>query len=353
MAPLTRSKGPAPSLDLPPRGGTKKAYAASAELPFIQSKANTDLLGDEDSPLTSMASLRPDNSVRSSGPNLVNEKGLSSLPFKEESVASDDFDLSGDLGGRSFVNEPTTTGYDTALETDLLDLREESVILHPDDIKGWKKVGKTKGRCTPSPDPSSNSAGFSASTQNKFDVLSELEKAGNEVTIEKTVKFVHGERQKFFEKWLGDLLNQFEVAREQRRVTDVNNTPVNDKCPPEEPGDRPLTPLAVNKGKVREFRDTGIPGIDNSELDPENQRRAWENFDFLRNEDPELQRIIYEGIVTTILKHVLVQVTNAQKRGHVWKLLKKPTAMRNKHVLKLLPVDGNWYNHKRQQLLVM
>ncbi|KAK0222119.1 hypothetical protein IW262DRAFT_1552778 [Armillaria fumosa] len=296
MAPLTRSKGAAPSLELPARGGTKKAPAVSAELPSIQSKKFTDLIGDLESPLTSMASLRPDNSVRGSGPVSIDEKGLSTLPVKEESVASDDFDLRGNQGGRSNANEPTSADYDTALDTDLLDLREESVVLHPDDVRGWEKVGKFRGRRTLSPNPSSNLTGHSVKTGNRFDILSNAND-GNEVAIEKTVKFVHDERQKYFEKRLGNLLNQFDIDREQKRQA-ANN--VNENI-----GDPSVSetveyePPVVNKGKVRDFRDTGIPGIENRDLDPENQRRAWANFDFLRDEDPELQKVIYEGIVNS------------------------------------------------------
>ncbi|KAK0484242.1 hypothetical protein EDD18DRAFT_1361817 [Armillaria luteobubalina] len=200
------------------------------------------------------------------------------------------------LGGRSYANELTSADYDTALDTDLLDLREESVVLHPDDVRGWEKVGKFRGRRTLSPNPGSNLTGHSVGTGNKFDVLSDTN-TGNEVAIEKTVKFVHDERQKYFEKRLGNLLNQFEIDREQRRNAGVNSERPAPDSETEKTAETQPPPI-VNKGKVREFRDTGIPGIDNADLDPEAQRRAWENFDFLKKEDPELQRIIYEGIVT-------------------------------------------------------
>ncbi len=55
----------------------------------------------------------------------------------------------------------------------------------------------------------------------------------------------------------------------------------------------------VNKGTVHDFWDIGIPGINNEELDLENQCHALENFDFLKGENPEMQKAIYEGIVST------------------------------------------------------
>ncbi len=42
------------------------------------------------------------------------------------------------------------------------------------------------------------------------------------------------------------------------------------------PVDKPF----INKGKVHDFQDTGIPGINNEELDPENQCCALENLIF-------------------------------------------------------------------------
>ncbi|KAK0487169.1 hypothetical protein IW261DRAFT_1414914 [Armillaria novae-zelandiae] len=299
MVLLTQSKGAAPVLDLPPRVNAKKATAASAELPSIHSKIYADLLGDLESPLTSIASLRPEYSARGSGPISIDEKGLSSLPVKEESVVSDDFDLPGNQGGRYDANEPTSAGFETTLELDLLDLREESVVFHPDNVKGWETVQK-KGRCTSSPSPSSISAGLNTGTVNRFELLQDLSNVENNVAIEKTVKFVHNERQKYFEKRLENLLNQFDVDCEQKKQaanndhSDISDSSVNET---EEPVELP-SPV-VNKGKVREFRDMGIPGIENRDLDPETQRRAWANFDFLKNEDPELQRVIYEGIVNS------------------------------------------------------
>lgn len=88
-------------------------------------------MGDLESPLTSIASLWPDNSVRGSGPISIDEKGLSSWPVKEESIASGDFDLPGQNGGRDNANEPTSVSFETALEPDLLDLKDDSVVLHP------------------------------------------------------------------------------------------------------------------------------------------------------------------------------------------------------------------------------
>lgn len=89
-----------------------------------------------------------------------------------------------------------------------------------------------------------------------------------------------------FEKRLGNLLNQFEIDREQRRNAGVNSERPAPDSETEKTAETQPPPI-VNKGKVREFRDTGIPGIDNADLDPEAQRRAWENFDFLKKEDPE------------------------------------------------------------------
>ncbi|KAK0233614.1 hypothetical protein IW262DRAFT_1452140 [Armillaria fumosa] len=186
--------------------------------------------------------------------------------------------------------------YDTTLDTDLLDLREESVVLHPDDVKGWEKVGKFRGRHTLSLNPSSNLTGHSIRTGNRFDILSNVNE-GNEVAIEKTVKFVHDERQKYFEKCLGNLLNQFDIDREQKRqVANNDNENIGDPSVSETVK---YEPPVVNKGKVHDFHDTGIPGIENRDLDPENQCCAWANFDFLRDEDPELQKVIYEGIVNS------------------------------------------------------
>ncbi len=89
------------------------------------------------------------------------------------------------------MNEPTFMSFETAIESDLLDLKDDSVVLHPDDIKGWETVGKKNGRHTPSPDPSLNLAGFVASTNNRFDVLSESDLDEKRVAIDSTVKFVY------------------------------------------------------------------------------------------------------------------------------------------------------------------
>ena len=105
-------------------------------MPPVQSKNNADLLGDLESPLTSIASLWPDNSVRGSGPISIDEKGLSSWPVKEESIASGDFDLPSHYGGHDIANELTSMSYETTLEPDLLDLRYDSMVLHPDYVKG-------------------------------------------------------------------------------------------------------------------------------------------------------------------------------------------------------------------------
>ncbi|KAK0493182.1 hypothetical protein EDD18DRAFT_1357128 [Armillaria luteobubalina] len=290
MAPFTRSKGAAPSLDLPTWGNTKKATSASAKLP-IHSKFDADLLGDLESPLTSMVSLWPDYSARGSGPVSIDERGLSSLPVKEESVASDDFDLQGNIGSHYDVDEPTSAGFQTALEPDLLDLREESIVFHPDDVRGWKTVGKRAGRHTPFPDPSSNLAGSASVMNNRFNILSNMNPVANKVTIDKTVKFFHDERQKNFEKQLSSMLNGFikNCAAESRNDNDADDGYETEMQEP--------VPQTVNKGKVHEFCDTGIPGIEDSELDPENQCREWERLDFLKNEDPEVQKAIYESIV--------------------------------------------------------
>ncbi|KAK0443430.1 uncharacterized protein EV420DRAFT_1484955 [Desarmillaria tabescens] len=202
MAPFTHLKGVAPFAQGLPIQGNKKATAISTELPSIHSKNIADLLGDLESPLTSIASLLPDISMRSSGPVSVDEKRLSSWPMKEESLASEDFDLSGHYGSHVTANEPTSTSFATTFDVDLLDLQEDSVVLHPSDIEGWETVGKTKGRCTPSPDPSSKPTGFSASSKNRFDVLSDSDSDEKKVAIDNTVKFVHDVHQKHFEKQL-------------------------------------------------------------------------------------------------------------------------------------------------------
>ncbi|PBK85930.1 hypothetical protein ARMGADRAFT_1086972 [Armillaria gallica] len=266
MAPFTCSKGVTPQLELPPQGNTKKSPAISAELLPIQTKNNTDLLGDLESPLTSFMSLLPDNSARGLGPLSIDEKGLSLWPVKEESIVSDDADLPGDQGSHDNVNEPISTGFVTMLDDDLLDLQDESVVLHPDDVKGWETVGKNKGRCTPSPDPGSKSARFVASMKNRFDVLSDPVVDENKVTIEKTVKFVHDARQKNFENQLGDLFDRFLKDCEQNHATKVDDEDMSDGSETEtsEP-----PPPKVNKGKFQDFHDTGIPGIDNKDLDPE------------------------------------------------------------------------------------
>ncbi len=63
--------------------------------------------------------------------------------------------------------------------------------------------------------------------------------------------------------------------------------------------DIPVNKPFVNKGTVHDFWDIGIPGINNEELDLENQCYALEIFDFLKGENPEMQKAIYEGIVST------------------------------------------------------
>ncbi len=120
MAVFACSKGAALILELPPQGNTKKASAASTELPPVQSKNNADLLGNLESSLTSSVSLWPDNSIRGSGPIYIDEKGLSSWPVKEESIASGDFNLPGHYGSHDNVNEPTSASFETAFELDLL-----------------------------------------------------------------------------------------------------------------------------------------------------------------------------------------------------------------------------------------
>ncbi|KAK0437595.1 uncharacterized protein EV420DRAFT_1487020 [Desarmillaria tabescens] len=110
-----------------------------------------------ESPLTSIASLVPDISVRSSSPVSINEKGLSSWPVKEESIVSKD--LPSQFGSRVAANELSYTGFQTVLDVDLLDLDDDSVVLHPSKVMGWETVGKKKGRCTPSPDPGSKITG--------------------------------------------------------------------------------------------------------------------------------------------------------------------------------------------------
>ncbi|KAK0224784.1 hypothetical protein EDD85DRAFT_959507 [Armillaria nabsnona] len=307
MAPFTRSKGVVPILELPPWGNTKKASAASAELPPVQSKNNADLLGDLESPLTSIASLWPDNSIRGSGPISIDEKGLFSWPVKEESIASGDFDLPGHHGGHDNANELSSVSFETAFEPDLLNLKDDSMILHPDNVKGWETVGKKKGRCTPSPDPSSNLAGFVASTNNRFDVLSESDSDEKKVAIDHTVKFVHDVRQKHFEKKFLNIPKQVQLEREAAeevarlealaRELGTEKSSVHDSEEGYET-DIPVDKPFINKRKVHDFRDTGIPGINNEELDPENQCRALENFDFLNGEDSEMQKAIYEGIVS-------------------------------------------------------
>ncbi|KAK0432686.1 uncharacterized protein EV420DRAFT_1696386 [Desarmillaria tabescens] len=305
MAPFTRSKGVAPFAQGLPLQGNKKAPAVSAELPSIQSKNNADLLGDMESPLTSIASLVPDTSARSSGPVSIDEKGLSSWPVKEESVASEDFNLPSQYGGRVTANEPNSTGFQTALDVDLLDLDDNSVVLHPSEVMGWETVGKKKGRRTPSPDPGSKTSGFTASTKNRYEILSDSDVDENKVTIENTVKFVHDVRQKHFEKQFLNIPSQ--VRREQEAAAEAaqlepqagamqaENVSNSESDTEHEAGNEiPAEKPFINKGKVRDFRDTGIPGIDNEELDPENQRHAWENFDFLKDEDPEVQKAIYE-----------------------------------------------------------
>ncbi|KAK0467359.1 uncharacterized protein EV420DRAFT_1474675 [Desarmillaria tabescens] len=309
-APFTRSKGVAPFAQGLPLQGNKKAPAISAELLSIQSKNNADLLGDMESSLTSIASLVPDISARSSSPVSINEKRLSSWPVKEESIASEDFDLPSQFGSCVAANELSYAGFQTALDVDLLDLNDDSVILHPSEVMGWETVGKKKGRRTPSLDPGSKITGFTASTKNRYEILSDSNGDENRVAIENTVKYVYDIWQKHFEKQFLNIPNQVrreqEAAMEAARleaqagVIQAENTwnPESDtehEMGNEVPVERPF----VNKGKVHDFRDTGIPGIDNEELDPENQQHAWENFDFLKDEDPKVQKAIYEDVVRT------------------------------------------------------
>ncbi len=79
--------------------------------------------------------------------------------------------------------------FETALETDLLDLKEESIVLHPDDVKGWETVGRRRVDVPLPQTPSSNLAGFVASMNNRFDVLSESDLDEKKVAIDNTVKF--------------------------------------------------------------------------------------------------------------------------------------------------------------------
>ncbi|KAK0457928.1 uncharacterized protein EV420DRAFT_1480111 [Desarmillaria tabescens] len=233
MALFTHSKGVAPFAQGLLVQGNKKAPAVSAELPSIQSKNNADLLGDMESPLTSIASLMPDISVRSLGSVSINEKGLSSWPVKEKSIASKDFDLPSQYGSRVTANEPISASFQTTFEVDLLDLQDDSVVLHPSDIEGWETVGKMKEAA-------------------QLEAMAQALETGNNLVSDD----------------------------DDGQKTDV-----------------PVTKPSLNKGKVREFHDTGIPGISNEELDPENQCCAWENLDFLKDEDPEVQKAIYEDVV--------------------------------------------------------
>ncbi|KAK0477547.1 hypothetical protein IW261DRAFT_1420852 [Armillaria novae-zelandiae] len=225
MALLTCSKGAAPSLELPPWGKPKKATAIPAEYLLIHSNFSTDLLGDNESPLTSYASLWPDNGIRSLGPFSIDEKGLSLWPVKEELIVSDYFDLPSDQGGRRSVNKLISADFETTHETDLLDLREDSIILHPDDVKGWEKVEMRWGRRTPSPDPSLSLAGHIAGSRNRFNVLAE-----------------------------------------SNRAAELNNADTSD-------------------------------GYETETCKPAPQK--WEKLEFLKDEDPKMQRAIYEGIVNS------------------------------------------------------
>lgn len=55
------------------------------------------------------------------------------------------------------------------------------------------------------------------------------------------------------------------------------------------------------KGKTIEFRGRGVPGLNEEELDSENQCRVLEHWQSIQNEDPAVQRAIYEGIVASEL----------------------------------------------------
>ncbi|KAK0438866.1 uncharacterized protein EV420DRAFT_1753092 [Desarmillaria tabescens] len=264
MVPFTHSKGVAPFSQGLPLQGNKKAPAVSAELPSIQSKNNADLLGDMESPLTSIASLVPDTSMRSLGPVSIDEKGIFSWPVKEESVASKDFNLPSQYGSRVTANEPNSMGFQTALDVDLLDLDDNSVVLHPSKVMGWETVGKKKGRHTPSLDPGLKTTGFTASTKNRYEILSDSDVDENKVTIENTVKFVHDVCQKHFEKQFLNIPSQ--VQREQEAVAEAaqleaqagamqaENVSNSESDTEHEAGNEiPAEKPFVNKGKVHDF----------------------------------------------------------------------------------------------------
>lgn len=117
-------------------------------------------------------------------------------------------------------------------------------------------------------------AGFVASTNNRFDVLC----------------------QKHFEKQFLNIPKQVRLEREAAKEA------ARLEALAQELGtvDKPF----INKGKVRDFRDTGIPGINNEELDPENQRRALESFGFLKGEDPEMQKAMVKRLFPMESNHI-------------------------------------------------
>ncbi|KAK0439019.1 uncharacterized protein EV420DRAFT_1651166 [Desarmillaria tabescens] len=252
--------------------------------------------------------------MRSSGPVSIGEKGLSSWPVKEESVTSEDFNLPSQYGGRVTANELNSISFQTVLDVDLLDLDDNSVILHPSKVMGWETVGKKKGRCTPLLDPGSKTTGFTASMKNRYEILSDSDVDENKVAIENTIKFVHDVCQKHFEKQFLNIPSQ--VQREQEAVAEAaqleaqagamqaeNVSNLESDTEHEAGNEIPVEKPFVNKGKIHDFCDTGIPGIDNEELDPENQCRAWENFNFLKDEDPEVQKVIYEDVMRSWKAH--------------------------------------------------
>ncbi len=136
---------------------------------------------------------------------------------------------------------------------------------------------------------------------NRFGVLSESDSDEKKVAIDNTVKFIHDVRQKHFEKQFLNIPKQVrlehEAAEEAARFEALAQELGTEKSSVHDSEDGyetdiPVDKPFVNKGKVRDFQDTGIPGINNEELDPKNQQCALET-DLLKGEDPGMQKAIY------------------------------------------------------------
>ncbi|KAK0188324.1 hypothetical protein F5146DRAFT_1139837 [Armillaria mellea] len=93
---------------------------------------------------------------------------------------------------------------------------------------------------------------------------------------------------------------RMEEYRHQPSLIPTRVLPVKHE-PEYEPESGPSGLSTFAKGKTVELHGRGVPGLNEEELDPENQRRVLEHWQSIQNEDPAVQRAIYEGIVASEL----------------------------------------------------